>query len=326
MARSTFARVIDISKALQNQGLDCSVAFLHLRSLGDNARAVDWAEAVIFHRIQSSAWMLPVEPSLLALFELALRKKKIVLFDFDDSLFLQYPGVFELMAARSSVNVAATHFLMSYARRFNSNTRLVCTAVNTELWQPSRTRSKHGVILGWHGSATLQFNYLRLLGPILKRLSSKYDLTFRLLGTLGSRTIQDYFTSIPGLRCEFGPSSWLPYWKVPALMRGVDIGVAPLIDSRWSRGKCQVKLLEFMALAIPTVASGVGESTYLVKSGANGFLAQSEHEWVEALSTLIEDDKLRFRMGQTGRRIAERQHSIPVTASRVKEAILAGKD
>lgn len=325
MARSTHARVIDISEALRGQGLDCRVAYFRLKDLGDNARKVDWAEAVIFHRIQSSTWMGPVEPTLLALFELALRKKRVVLFDFDDSLFLHYPGIFELMAARSSINLAATHFLMSYASRFNSSTRIVCTAVNTELWRPSPSRSKHGVVLGWHGSATMQFNHLRLLGPVLKRLASKYDLTFRLLGTLGSRTIQNYFTSIPGLQCEFGPSSWLPHWEVPALMGGVDIGVAPLIDSRWSRGKCQVKLLEYMALGIPTVASRVGESRYLVNPGVNGFLAQSEDEWIETLSALIEDSKVRARMGQTCRRIAEEEHSIAVTATKVADAILAGE-
>jgi glycosyltransferase involved in cell wall biosynthesis len=295
-----------------------------MRNLGENARAVQWAEAVVFHRIQSSSWLGPVEPTLLALFELALRTKRVVLFDFDDSIFLQYPGIFELMAARSSANLAATHFLMSYAARFNRNTRIVCTAVNTGLWKPSRSRRKHGVTLGWHGSATLQYDYLRLLGPILKRLASRYDLTFRLLGTLGSRTVQGFFASIPGLRCEFGPSSWLPYWKIPALMRGVDIGVSPLIDSRWSRGKCQMKLLEYMALGLPVVASGVGESRYLVKSGTNGFLAQTEDEWVEAISALIEDNGMRARLGQTSRRIAEEEHSIAVTASKVRDAILAG--
>jgi hypothetical protein len=324
LARSTYARVIDISEALQGQGFDCKVAFFHMKNLGENARAVQWAETVIFHRIQSSSWLGPVEPTLLALFELALRTKRVVLFDFDDSIFLQYPGIFELMAARSSANLAATHFLVSYAARFNMNTKVVCTAVDTELWKPSGSRSKRGVTLGWHGSATQQFDYLRLLAPILRRLTSKYDLTFRLLGTLGSRTIQGFFTSIPGLRCEFGPSSWLPYWQIPALMRGVDIGVSPLIDSRWSRGKCQMKLLEYMALGIPVVASRVGENRYLVRPGLSGFLAKTDDEWVEALSTLIEDDKMRAQMGHASRRIAEEEHSIGVTASKVGDAILAG--
>ena len=322
IARSTYARVIDISEALGAMDFDCRVAYFHILQLGENARAVEWAEAVVFHRIQSSIWFSPVEPTLFAIFELAVRKKKIVLFDFDDSLFLQYPGIFELMVARSSMNLAATHFLMSYAARFNSNTRIVSTAVNTDLWRPSSS-SEHGITLGWHGTATMQFGHLRLLAPILKRLASKYDLTFRLLGTLRSRTIQDYFASIKGLHCEFGTSSWLPHWKIPALMRGVDIGVLPMIDSRWSRGKCPMKLLEYMALGIPIVASRVGENEYLVRSGVNGFLAQTEDEWVEALSALIEDDKMRARIGKTSRRMAEEEHSIPVAASKVRDAILA---
>ena len=321
IARSTYARVIDISEALRAMDFECRVAYFHMLQLGQNARAVEWAEAVVFHRIQSSVWFGPVEPTLLALFELAVRKRKVILFDFDDSLFLQYPGIFELMAARSSMNIASTHFLMSYAAKFNSDTRIVCTAVDTDLWTPSSS-SGQGVTIGWHGTATMQFSYLRLLAPILKRLASKYDLTFRLLGTLGSKTIQDYFTSIQGLRCEFGPSSWLPYWKIPALMRGVDIGVSPLIDSRWSRGKCQMKLLEYMAMGMPVVASRVGESRYLVRSGVNGFLAQTEDEWIEALSALIEDDKMRVHMGKTSRKVAEEKHSIAVTASKVRDAIL----
>ena len=83
-----------------------------------------------------------------------------------------------------------------------------------------------------------------------------------------------------------------------------------------------MKLLEYMAMGMPVVASRVGESRYLVRSGVNGFLAQTEDEWIEALSALIEDDKMRVRMGKTSRKVAQEKHSIAVTASKVRDAIL----
>ncbi len=322
LARSTYARVIDIAEALGSQGFDCRLAYFRLSNLDENVRAVEWAEAVVFHRIQAALWLGLPEPTSLALYEFALRKGRRVLFDFDDALFLQYPGVFELMAARSSANLAAAHFLLAYAKRFNKNTKLVQTAVDTELWKPSGAGGKDGVTLGWHGTATMQFHHLRQLRPVLRRLASKYDLTFRLLGTLGSRMIQNYFVSVSGLRCEFGPSAWLPYRSIPVLMEGVDIGLCPLVDTRWSRGKCQIKVLEYMAMGIPVVASPVGENRYLVKEGTNGFLAQTEDDWVRVLSNLIEDDKMRIQIGMNCRRIAEEEHSVPITASRVSDAIL----
>jgi glycosyltransferase involved in cell wall biosynthesis len=85
-----------------------------------------------------------------------------------------------------------------------------------------------------------------------------------------------------------------------------------------------MKLLEYMALGIPVVASRVGENRYLVRPGLNGFLPKTDDEWVGALSTLIEDDRMRAQMGQASRRIAEEEHSIAVTASKVKDVILAG--
>lgn len=326
VARSTYARVVDIAKVLRAEGFECRISYFHISSLGENARAVRSSEAVVFHRIQSSLWLGPIEPTLLAIFELAVRSGKLVVFDFDDSLFLQYPGVFELMAARSSLNLAATHFLVSYAAKFNRKTALVYTAVDTKLWTPGRSKAERGITLGWHGTATQQFHYLRLLRPVLQRLASKYDLTFRLLGTLGSRAIQEYFSTIRGLHCEFGPSCWLPYYEIPALMRGVDIGVHPLIDSRWSRGKCPMKVLEFMAMGLPVVASPVGENQYLIKPGVNGFLAQTEDEWVKALISLIEDDRMREKTGKTSRVIAEEQYSVPVIASKVRDIITKAEE
>ncbi len=87
-----------------------------------------------------------------------------------------------------------------------------------------------------------------------------------------------------------------------------------------------MKVLEFMAMGLPVVASAVGENVNLVKPGVNGFLAQTEDEWVDALSKMIEDDKLRTKIGKTSRRIAELEHSIPVTASKVRDALLGGND
>jgi hypothetical protein len=91
---------------------------------------------------------------------------------------------------------------------------------------------------------------------------------------------------------------------------GFDIGVMPLDDTAWSRGKCGFKLLQYMAAGLPAIASPVGVNRSIIRHGENGFLAETPAEWGAALARLIEDPSLRARLGQAARRTVEMEYSL----------------
>jgi glycosyltransferase involved in cell wall biosynthesis len=103
----------------------------------------------------------------------------------------------------------------------------------------------------------------------------------------------------------------------------LDIGIMPLPDSEWERGKCGLKALQYMALGIPTVASPVGVNREIIRHGQNGFLASSETEWRSALERLLDDAALRERMGAAGRTTVESGYSAAVQAPRVASILHA---
>ena len=124
--------------------------------------------------------------------------------------------------------------------------------------------------------------------------------------------ISEESPDLPGVSIEHIP------WSLATQERdlaSLDVGVMPLADSPWSRGKCAYKLLQYMAAALPVVASPVGMNTQVLVDGENGLAAASEDQWVEALTRLVCDPALSERLGAAGRRTAER-YGYPATAAR----------
>ena len=118
-----------------------------------------------------------------------------------------------------------------------------------------------------------------------------------------------------GLPVEVRP--WQEKTEV-AEIQDFDVGLMPLPDEPYERGKCGYKLIQYMACGKPAVASPVGANTEIVRHGENGFLATTTDEWIDALSRLIEDPNLRFRMGQAGRSMVESEYSLQMQAPRLE--------
>mgnify|MGYP003633235304 CR=1 FL=1 len=135
---------------------------------------------------------------------------------------------------------------------------------------------------------------------------------FRAIGARGTSEIEDGTEYLP----------WSEDTEVEAI-RGMDVGIMPLDDSPWSRGKCGYKLIQYMACGRPVVASPTGVNTEIVEHGVNGFLARTAKDWRDALITLLDDPALRARMGAAGRAKVERSYSLQVWAPRVA-ALLRG--
>jgi glycosyltransferase involved in cell wall biosynthesis len=142
----------------------------------------------------------------------------------------------------------------------------------------------------------------------LKKLAQRESFRLRVIGT-------------PDYECapvEVEAMSWRSESELEDLS-AIDIGVMPLPDDRWSKGKCGLKALQFMALGVPTVCSPVGVNTEIIQDDQNGLIASTEDEWVEKLTRLLRSQELRQRLGEAGRVTVEQKYSAKAQAPRVYE-------
>jgi glycosyltransferase involved in cell wall biosynthesis len=157
-------------------------------------------------------------------------------------------------------------------------------------------------VIGWTGShSTLK--YLDPVVPLLASISKRYGAKVLIICN------KPPAFSFPGL--VYIP--WSEETEV-ADLRKIHIGLMPLVQDAWSEGKCGFKLIQYLSLGIPAVASPVGINRKIIDQGQNGFLCTSETEWEDALRTLLHDSTLRQKFGQSGREKIIREYSIQANA------------
>lgn len=259
-------------------------------------------------------------PYLPAWFErLAFRSGKPVVVDFDDAFFHNYDahprawvrallkGKLEPLLRQASACCCGNPYLEDYASRFCRETMLLPTVVDTEIYRAApRDRASGPLTIGWIGSPST-WSYMRPLLPILAELARERQLRIRIVGA-GALAERDRF---PGLD--------LLHWQEErevADVQAMDIGVMPLPDEEWARGKSGYKLIQYMACGLPVVASPVGINSDIVRDGVNGYLATSPEEWRGALIRLIDDADLRHLQGAAGRARAVSDYSLAAHAPR----------
>jgi glycosyltransferase involved in cell wall biosynthesis len=262
---------------------------------------------------------LPVGPPAV---EALLDVLKVPLvFDFDDAVFLpntseanrriaalKYPQKTSAIIRRSAEVIAGNEYLADYARRFNASVHVIPTAIDVTRFVPRATPRPPGtpLVVGWIGTPTT-VRYLSPLEPILRELSMSHALRFRIAGATSD-------VRIDGVEIDNVP--WSLETEVD-LFNGCDIGVYPLPDDEWARGKCGFKAIQFMSCAVPVVASPVGVNREIIQDGVNGFLAGTADEWRTKLGALLGDAALRHRIGAAGRVTIEERYSLQVNAPRV---------
>jgi len=190
----------------------------------------------------------------------------------------------------------------------------VPTTIDTDAYLPTPRQTPNSVVcIGWSGSLTTLPQF-ELVLPVLRRVKERFGakVRFRVIGDAGYR---DESLGIVG-------SAWRPETEVQDLAE-FDVGLMPLPDDAWSRGKCGLKGLQYMALGIPPVMSPVGVNSKIVDDGENGFLAGSPDDWVEKLSMLLESADLRARLGRAARRTVEREYSVEANKGRYLECVTA---
>ncbi|MGE3805385.1 MAG: glycosyltransferase family 4 protein [Gemmataceae bacterium] len=250
----------------------------------------------------------------------ALRRlvSKLV-FDFDDAIFMndsydrrgpEAPARrrrFAALVLACDAVVAGNPFLRQIACRWASpeRVRVIPTCVDPYPYVQAEHFRKQGVELVWIGSAsTLQG---------LERCRELLEEIGRRIPGLRLRLICDRFIKLRHV--EVCPQTWSPDSEAEGLARA-DIGISWLPDDRWSRGKCGLKILQYMAAGLPTVANPVGVQAEFVRHGETGFLAATAQEWCRAIHRLAADPALRQRQGQRARLLCLQHHSVEVGAHR----------
>jgi glycosyltransferase involved in cell wall biosynthesis len=247
-------------------------------------------------------------------FERKIKKAGIkMVVDFDDSIwlkdvsngnrnlsFLKKPDKTSTIVALCDAVIVGNRYLADYALQYNDSVFIIPTTIDTDYYIPSTSVvDAESVCIGWTGSSTT-LKHFSLAVPVLKRLREKYGtkVTFRLISD------QVYPDHIEGLEII----RWNKDTEVQDL-QAIDIGIMPLPDDAWSKGKCGFKGLQYMALGKPAVMSPVGVNTEIINHGQNGFLAGNLQEWDEILSELVENPSLRKRTGEAGRQTIEERFS-----------------
>lgn len=266
--------------------------------------------------------LLPWCPAVLERW-LARRGCRIVV-DYDDALFHQYDAhpnrVVRCLLGRKIATVmrlvhtvvAGNAYLSDYARRAGAaRIEVVPTVIDLGRYQVIGAACARRVFtIGWIGSPTTA-RYLRDIAPALAKLCQDGRARVRLVGS-GP-------VDLPGVPLEV--VAWREETEVDEICR-FDVGIMPLPDEPWARGKCGFKLVQYMACGLPVVASPVGVNSELVDSGLNGFVATTVSDWVTALNMLAADPALRDRMGMAGRARVESKYCLQVTAPRLAKLLL----
>ena len=237
---------------------------------------------------------------------------KPVIYDFDDAIFLLHtaaenrrfgwlkcPGKTASICRLSKQVIVGNSFLADYARQYNPRVTVIPSGVDTVRYQPGK---KDGVArritIGWTGSSTSQ-THLELFAPLLREVTSRRDVELRV--------ISDRKPLLPGV-----PVVWRR-WSAETEaqdLQPLDIGIMPMPDDVWSRGKCSLKALQYMAMGIPAVCSRVGTNLEVIRHGQSGFLAATPEEWLTYLELLVDNPLLRSRMGAEARKTVEDRYSM----------------
>jgi glycosyltransferase involved in cell wall biosynthesis len=186
---------------------------------------------------------------------------------------------------------------------------LIPTVVDLNRYPPMNELAggaEQGITIGWIGTP-LNAYYLERIEPALRSVAQAGGMRLRVVGA----PVPERFAGLPA-----ESRAWSEATEI-AQICAFDVGIMPLDDTPWERGKCAYKLLQVMAAGRPVVASPVGANRQVVRHGINGFLADSTEEWITALKSCAADTELRRRLGAAARRTVEETYSLDRVIARV---------
>lgn len=258
-------------------------------------------------------------PNLPAWFEQILSALGIrYLVDYDDAIFHNYDlnphpvkkfliDKIDKVMRSSVLVVCGNAYLAERARSAGARqVEIIPTVIDLERYKVLSPVVRAHIVVGWVGSPST-VKYLDVVAPALMALAAEFPLQLRVIGAQ---------FAWPGLDVDCRP--WSEESEVSEI-QDFDIGIMPLIDSPWERGKCGYKLIQYMACGKPVVASPVGVNQDIVVNDINGYLASTVDEWAHALRALFSNKQYQLVMGAQGRRSVEEKYCLQVTAPRLAQ-------
>ena len=319
--RVTFRPFVDrrLMAMLHGPGSVVAKSGLMLAALVRRAREVARldCDAVVVHR----AACLAGPPVL----ERIVAASRPLIFDFDDAIFLldtapanrrfgrlKCPGKTATLCRISAHVTAGNGHLADYARRHSAGVSVVPSSVDTERYRPRASHDgRERVVVGWMGSATSQV-HLERFAPVLREIVARRPVELRVVSATPPR-----LPDVPHVWTRWSAGS------EAAALAGFDVGIMPLSDDAWSRGKCAMKALQYMGTGVPTVAGRVGANAEVVTHGHDGFLATTPEDWVAHVTALVDAPALRARIGTAGRCTVEERYSMRVCAAKFARVVRA---
>lgn len=238
-----------------------------------------------------------------------------LVYDFDDAIFLLHaaaanrrlawlktPGKTGTICKLVDHVVVCNSFLEAYAREHNSRVSVIPSSIDTGAYKPKAPRAKKCVVVGWMGSSTSQ-TYLEEASAMLRALLRARPVELRV--------VSDRRPELPGVLHTW--HEWSAEREVEELAE-FDVGIMPMPDDDWARGKCAFKALQYMAMGIGTVAAAVGTNREIIQHGQNGLLAREPQEWLDCILALVDDTERRRCLGEAGRRTVEERFSMHASA------------
>lgn len=239
---------------------------------------------------------------------------KPLIFDFDDAIFTSPKSDWSGWTRRRTEKrlrtilehaqtvIAGNRYLAEYARQFASNVLILPTVVDHRKYPARAHGEKKEITIGWIGHS-VNHPYLAAIMPLLGKLAGRQRI--RLL-VVSDRDFASTEVPIENRR-------WSEQTEIPDILT-MDIGIMPMPDDAWSRGKCGFKAIQYMAAGVPVVCSAVGANLDIVRHEQDGYCVRSPSEWLDALEQLCSDAALRQRLGAAGRQRVATSFSLMVTA------------
>ncbi|MDZ4042089.1 MAG: glycosyltransferase family 4 protein [Eubacteriales bacterium] len=238
--------------------------------------------------------------------------------DYDDAVFHRYDihpkaivrsilgRKIDAIMRRAAIVIVGNDYLAERARRAGAKrVEYLPTVVDLEGYHTTPKSNSTVFTIGWIGSPAT-CHYLKLIASPLRDICSVYNARLVLIGAEK--------VDLPGVPIEY--VAWSEATEVQEMQR-FDVGVMPLVDEPWERGKCGFKLIQYMACGRPVVGSPIGVNKQIIEHGVNGFQANTNKEWVDAMQLLRKDAELREKMGECGRKLVEESYCIQVTAPKL---------
>jgi glycosyltransferase involved in cell wall biosynthesis len=244
--------------------------------------------------------------------------------DYDDAVYHRYDNhrhalvrwllgkKIDRIMRSSAMVIVGNQYLAERARAAGAEQiEMVPTVVDLDSYRIAASSSTADRMrVGWIGTPETWAAFAHATATILRPVLTRHDASFRAVGAALDGTGDAQLEIVP----------WSEDTEVE-LIQSMNVGVMPLPDTPWTRGKCGYKLIQYMACGLPVVAAPVGVNAEIVDHGVNGFLATTDTEWQEAIDALLSDRHLRKRMGEAGRRKVESQYSLQIWGPRVAEML-----